>query len=102
MSLLAAKVPAMNSTAPRRNGRPPATPPTARGRALLAAITAQNLTLAEAAKRAGLTFAALHGVIHNDPDRLTVRTVRTVCQRLGVPLRLVAPKLAEFVDALDQ
>lgn len=86
----------MNSTAPRRNGRPPATPTTPRGRALLAAIEGQGLTLAEAAKRAGLTFVALRGVIDNDPDRLSVRTVRAVCQALRVPLRLVAPKLADL------
>lgn len=86
----------MNTTAPRRNGRPPSTPQTARGRALLAAITSQGLTLAEAAKRAGMSFAALRGVIDHDPDRLSVRTVRTVCQRLNLPLSVVAPKLADL------
>lgn len=86
----------MNTTAPRRNGRPPATPSTPRGRALLAAIEGQGLTLAEAAKRSGLTFTALRAVLDNDPDRLSVKTVRTVCQALRVPLRLVAPKLADL------
>lgn len=86
----------MTTTAPRRNGRPPAPPTTARGRALLAAITAQDLTLHQAAERAGMTFAALRGVLDNDPDRLSVKTVRTICERLRVPLKLVAPKLADL------
>lgn len=86
----------MSTTATRRNGRPPAIPTTARGRALLDAITAQNLTLAEAARRAGITFAALRSVIDNDPDRLSVRTVRVICEQLGVPLRLVAPRLSDL------
>lgn len=83
----------------RVGGRQPATPDTARGKKILAHIQAQGLTLSGAARKARLSFKAVHSAIHDDPAKLTVRTVQALCRRLGLPLSMVAPQLASLPAA---
>ena len=40
-----------------------------------------------------MSFPALFGAIHGDPDALTVKNVGALCSHLGLPLELVAPRL---------
>lgn len=78
-------------------GRPRKPARTRRGKAILAAIDALGLTLSAAAERAGIGLDSLLRVIHEfDPGVLQVRTVVAVCDRLGLPLELVAPALGKF------
>lgn len=83
----------------RKGGRRRAPAKTERGRQLLAALDAQGLTLYAAARKARLTFPALYQAIHGDPMKLSVRTVVALCERLGLPLSTVAPKLAPLITA---
>jgi hypothetical protein len=80
----------------RTRGKPPTAPKSARGRAMLLHLTDRGLTLYGAAKKARLTFPALYGAIHGDPAKLSVKTVTALCSRLGMPLSLVAPQLADL------
>jgi transcriptional regulator with XRE-family HTH domain len=59
----------------------------------MALIESQNLTLQEAARKAGITVPSLRSAIHGDPGRLTVKTVAALCRNLGLPLELVAPAI---------
>lgn len=83
------------STTRNANGRPPTTPATQRGRKILAAIRGRGMTMRQAATEAGVAFQSLYAAIHGPPERLTVRTVVGLC-RLGIPLALVAPSIAEL------
>lgn len=86
----------------RRPGNPRKPANTERGAKILAAIDEQELTLHQAAERAGISFDALHRVIHEpDPGWLKVSTVAAVCSRLKLPLSLVAPCLAEVPSDTD-
>lgn len=84
------------TTRERRGGRQPAQPKTKRGQAILAHIQGMNLTLSDAAKKARVSFPALHNAIHEDPERLSVKVVAALCGRLGLPLDLVAPQIASL------
>jgi transcriptional regulator with XRE-family HTH domain len=86
----------MSAENTRRGGRQPAQPTTKRGQELLARIQGMNLTLSEAAKKARVSFAALHNALHDDPERMSVKVVAALCGRLGLPLDLVAPSLADI------
>ena len=77
----------------RRGGRVPTPPKTERGARIMALIESQNLTLQEAARKAGITVPSLRSAIHGDPGRLTVKTVAALCRNLGLPLELVAPAI---------
>lgn len=86
-------------TTRKRGGRKPARAKTERGRAILASLEAQGLTLQAAARKSRLAFPVLFRAIHGDPDRLNVQTIAALCGRLGLPLALVAPPLAKFSAA---
>jgi hypothetical protein len=89
--------PGMSKSNPeRKGGRRRAPAKTERGRQLLAALDERGLTLYAAAKKARLTFPALYQAIHGDPQKMSVRTVVALCERLGLPLSIVAPKLTTF------
>lgn len=79
-------------------GRPRRSPDSSRGRAILRLIDGQGLTLAEAACRAGIAFATLYRLIHDDPGKQSVATVEAVCGRLHIPLNLVAPGLVKLAS----
>lgn len=76
-------------------GRPVSPPRTERGRAILARIREEGLTITEAAARAGVNFDTLHAAIHKpNLDLMSLRAVERICTRLGVPLSVLSPVLA--------
>lgn len=84
----------------RHGGREPAVPKTPRGRAILAQITAQGLTITTAAEKARVPFRSLYNAIHGDPATIPVKTVAALCgPRLGLSLSLVAPQIADALSA---
>jgi lambda repressor-like predicted transcriptional regulator len=77
----------------RNAGRAPTPPTTRRGEAILAALAERGLTMSQAASTAGLTFQALYNAIHRPPEKLSVKVVAALCEKLGLPLSLVAPQI---------
>ena len=80
----------------KRNGRQRTVPRTRRGKAITAHLDREGLTLHQAAARARIAFTTLYRIIHDEPGRQSVGTVEIVCERLGLPLELVAPGLARL------
>lgn len=78
--------------------RPPREPRTERGRAIIALLAKQGLTLTQGARRADVPFSTLYKAVHDEPPpRIGADVLAKIIRALGLPLRLLAPDLAKVV-----
>lgn len=77
--------------------RKPTPPATARGRAIVQHLAKKGLSTTQAARIAGVDHGLLFDVIHrNPPKRMTDEVIVKLVTRLGLPLKLVSPRLASL------